>query len=91
MNPYLLGFRCLTCGELHAPDAVTYTCPADGGNLDAVYDYARIGREIAPTDLTQAPSRSIWRFGPLLPSPAPRGLPRQAASMPTIPLFVGWV
>ena len=87
MNPYLLGFRCLSCGELHAPDAVTYTCPEDGGNLDAVYDYVRIGREVAPTDLTQAPSRSIWRFGPLLPSPAPSGLPTPLTMLGNTPLY----
>lgn len=87
MNPYLLGFRCLTCGELHRPDAVTYTCPHDGGNLDAVYDYARIGREIAPTELAHAANRSIWRFAPLLPAPTPRGLPTPLTMLGDTPLY----
>lgn len=87
MNPYLLGFRCLTCGELHSADDVTYTCPADGGNLDAVYDYARIAREVAPTTLAASADRSIWRFAPLLPSPMPRGLPSPLTTLGDTPLY----
>jgi threonine synthase len=87
MNPYLLGFRCLTCGELHSTADVTYTCPADGGNLDAVYDYARIGREVAPITLTASDDRSIWRFAPLLPAPMPRGLPTPLTMLGDTPLY----
>jgi threonine synthase len=87
MNPYLLSFRCLTCGELHQPDAVTYTCPHDGGNLDAVFDYARIAREIAPATLARSDDRSIWRFAPLLPTPMPRGLPTPLTLLGDTPLY----
>ncbi len=64
---YLLGFRCLRCGALHAPGAVAYTCPHDGGNLDALYDYARIAAAIDPGELVGSPDQSIWRYAPLLP------------------------
>jgi threonine synthase len=68
MNPYLIGFRCSTCGAVHAPADVTYTCPTDGGNLDAVYDYARMKRELNPRDITTSPDRSVWHYAPLLPA-----------------------
>ncbi len=38
MNKFV-GYRCSLCGEEYSPDAVTYTCPKDGGNLDVVLDY----------------------------------------------------
>ncbi len=71
MPAYLTAFRCLTCGALHAPDAIRYTCPHDGGNLDAVYDHATLNRDIDPHAITQTRDRSIWRYAPLLPIAAP--------------------
>jgi threonine synthase len=68
MNPYLIGFRCSTCGKVHAPADVTYTCPIDGGNLDAVYDYERMKREINPRDIASNPDRSVWHYASLLPT-----------------------
>lgn len=68
MNPYLIGFRCSTCGTVHAPADITYTCPIDGGNLDAVYDYERMKRELNPRDIASNPNRSIWHYAPLLPT-----------------------
>lgn len=69
MNPYLLGFRCTLCNAEYSPEdsSAMYTCPKDGGNLDAVYDYRRIMRNINPYTLVQDPNRSIWHYGPLLP------------------------
>ncbi len=75
---YLLGFRCLSCGTVHAPEAVTYTCPHDGGNLDALYDYARIAAAFDPDKLVRSEDRSIWRYAPLLPV----GLDRKFARTP---------
>ena len=75
---HLLGFRCLSCGAVHAPDAVAYTCPHDGGNLDALYDYARIATAIDPDELVGSMDRSIWRYAPLLPV----GLDRAYAHTP---------
>jgi threonine synthase len=74
MNPYLIGFRCSTCGAVHAPANVTYTCPIDGGNLDAVYDYERMKREINPRDIASSADRSIWHYAPLLPEALPESL-----------------
>jgi threonine synthase len=71
MNPYLIGFRCSTCGAVHAPANITYTCPIDGGNLDAVYDYERMKREIEPNDITSSADRSVWHYAPLLPTSLP--------------------
>lgn len=64
---FLTGFRCLTCGTLHTPETVTYTCPLDGGNLDAVYDYARIASEANAERLAGSRDRSIWHYAPFLP------------------------
>jgi threonine synthase len=79
MNPYLLGFRCLVCGETFSPDQVTYTCPNDGGNLDAIYDYALMGRELDPGAIASDSDRSIWHYAPLLPATLPTAL----SSLPT--------
>lgn len=71
MNAYLLGFRCSTCEATYSPHEVTYTCPRDGGNLDAVYDYARMARELDPRTIARHPDRSIWHYAPLLPTTPP--------------------
>jgi threonine synthase len=71
MNPNLLGFRCTLCGTLYGPLDVQYTCPLDGGNLDAVYDYAVIARDVDPRAIVQSADRSIWHYAPLLPLTLP--------------------
>lgn len=86
-NPFLTGARCLTCGQLHAPDSVTYTCPHDGGNLDIEYDYARIAREVDPQTITGARNRSIWRYAPLLPAGAADALPTPLSALGWSPLY----
>jgi threonine synthase len=72
MNSYFLGFRCLVCGHIYATDEVPYTCPKDSGNLDAIYDYALMGRELDPGAIASNPDRSIWHYAPLLPLAPPR-------------------
>ncbi|GIV85450.1 MAG: threonine synthase [Candidatus Roseilinea sp.] len=67
MNPYLIGLRCSLCDTTHAADEVTYTCPKDNGNLDAIYDYAHLAQHLDPRAITRNPNRSIWRYAPLLP------------------------
>jgi threonine synthase len=71
MTPtFLIGFRCLRCGTLHPSTdtaTLTYTCPIDGGNLDAIYDYARIGSEANAARLSSSRDRSIWHYAPFLP------------------------
>jgi threonine synthase len=71
MNPYLIGFRCSMCDAEYAPEEVTYTCPADNGNLDAVYDYAKMSRELYPRWITHSTDRSMWHYTPLLPTTLP--------------------
>jgi threonine synthase len=88
MNSTLSGFRCTTCARTYAADdpQATYTCPADGGNLDAVYDYAAIRRSVDPRALTASPDRSVWHYAPLLPC----ALPPDASRLPTPLTLAGW-
>src|SRR3990170_977421 len=62
-----LGYRCSICGEEYALGRVTYTCPADGGNLDVVLDAAAIAAATTPERISQSRDYSIWRYAPLLP------------------------
>jgi threonine synthase len=66
MNNNLMGFRCLSCGNIYAPDEATYTCPKDGGALDSVFDYDRISREFDKGIIAHDKDRSIWHYAPLL-------------------------
>jgi len=78
-----LGYLCSVCGEEYSPEEVLYTCPADGGNLDVVLDYASIMSATTPAELVRHPDRSIWRYLPLLPvdDPGHKGTPLRS---------VGW-
>ena len=78
-----LGYRCSKCGREYGPTEVTYTCPADGGNLDVVLDYASIARANSPASIARSEEESIWRYLPLLPvdDPGHLGTPLRA---------VGW-
>ena len=88
MNPYLLGFRCTLCGATYAPLDVQYTCTRDDGNLDAVYDYARIVREVDPLRITQSADRSVWHYAPLLPYTLPEPhIPTPLSSFGWSPLY----
>jgi len=66
---HVLGLKCTLCGEEHSPDEVEYVCPkhGDDGILDVVYDYDLIAQRISPNQLAHDPTRSIWRYLPLLP------------------------
>jgi len=87
VNDYLLGFRCASCGASYAPDQVTYTCPRDGGNLDAVYDYARMARELDPWQVVHRPDRSIWHYAELLPVCPDAHLPTPLSTLGWSPLY----
>ncbi|MCC7355985.1 MAG: threonine synthase [Anaerolineae bacterium] len=67
---YILGLRCVLCGEEYNTNQVTYVCPKHGdeGILDVVYDYAAIGRAFSRNDLANKPP-NIWRYQTLLPIP----------------------
>ena len=66
---HVLGLKCTLCGEEYSPDEVEYVCPkhGDDGILDVVYDYDLIAQRISPNQLAHDPTRSIWRYLPLLP------------------------
>ncbi|PJF46974.1 MAG: threonine synthase [Chloroflexi bacterium] len=87
MNPYLIGLRCSLCGTTHAPDEVTYTCPKDNGNLDAIYDYAHLARYLDPRAITHNPDRSLWRYAPLLPVVPPAAPHTPLAALGGSPLY----
>jgi threonine synthase len=82
-----LGYRCSRCGVEYSPDAVTYTCPDDGGNLDVRLDYKRIREEIDPSDLMTSKEGSIWRYLPLLPVDDPGHLDTPLRAVGWTPLF----
>ena len=75
------GFQCVECAGSFSVSEIEYVCPACGGNLDVLYDYERIGKQLNKTTLAADRNFTIWRYRALLPiedsSPAP-------------PLTVGW-
>lgn len=84
---YFAGYRCSLCNKEYLPDQVTYTCPADGGNLDVVLDYDEIRQRYQINDITARKEPSLWRYLPLLPvaDPGGEGTPLHAAGW--TPLF----
>ncbi len=74
------GYRCSVCGAEYGPDEVTYTCPADGGNLDVLLDYTALQGKPAD-ELILQDEPSLWRYLPLLPvdDPGGYGTPLRAA------------
>lgn len=66
---FATGFRCGRCGATYDLGEVRYVCPRDGpeGTLDVLYDYDRLRASVSPGQLWEHPSRSIWRYAPLLP------------------------
>ena len=89
-NPYLLGFRCTTCGTEYSVEATRYTCTKDGGNLDAVYNYAAIAERVNPADMVGVPDRSVWHYAFLLPLSYDSIAPVSARSGPTPLSSLGW-
>jgi len=77
------SYHCSSCGKTYQAHEVTYTCPADGGNLDVVLDFQAIREEVSPEQVLKSDERSIWRYLPLLPvsDPGYNGTPLRA---------VGW-
>ncbi len=72
------GYRCSICKKDYAPEEVTYTCPADGGNLDVILDYQAIKSKIQPGSFERG-EPSLWRYLPLLPVEDPGGAGTPAA------------
>jgi len=66
---FLTGLRCTVCARSYASEPGRYVCDrcGDVGTLDAVYDYAAIGKVLTQASLAADPERSMWRYRPLLP------------------------
>ncbi len=73
MKANFAGYQCSLCGAQYAADAVIYTCPKDGGNLDVILNYADIKKEYLPEQIYQSEDHSLWRYLPLLPVNDPGG------------------
>ena len=89
-NPYLLGFCCTTCGAQYSVEETRYTCTKDGGNLDAVYDYAHMARDLAPLGSGHLPTHSVWDYAMLLPLSFPDIAKHLNLAGPTPLSSFGW-
>ena len=90
---HVLGLKCTICGTEYGVDEVEYICPhhGDDGILDVVYDYDLIAPRINPDRLANDPTRSIWRYLPLLPVNPETVREIGNPLLPCNPLFsVGW-
>lgn len=81
------GYQCSLCAAEYQPDELIYTCPHDGGNLDIIYDFDSMRRDLSPEDILSSQESSLWRYLPLLPVHAIHapGTPMQAVGW--TPLF----
>lgn len=62
---HVTGLKCTICAQVYSPDEVAYVCPADGGNLDVLYDYERIAARVRADGLREV--RGTWRYKALMP------------------------
>jgi threonine synthase len=64
---HVIGLQCVLCGEMYQADQVEYICPKHGqdGNLDVVYDYDQIKRQVKKQGLADV--IGMWRYRALLP------------------------
>ncbi len=67
-------YICSVCGAEYEPEEVTYTCPADGGNLNVILDYAAINARYTAKKFMDLPESSLWRYLSLLPVADPGGI-----------------
>jgi len=81
MTPRFGAYRCSLCDRQYSPGEVTYTCPADGGNLDVILDTTAIRKSISLDTIKASADRSLWRYLPLLPvdDPGEEATPLRAA------------
>lgn len=77
----LVGFKCFECARVFSPGEIEYVCPDCGGNLDALYDYDRVRKQLNKASLATDRNLTIWRYRALLPI-------EDVSLAP--PLAVGW-
>jgi len=75
------GFNCVECARSFSVGEIEYVCPVCEGNLDALYDYERVGKQLSKAALAADRNYTIWRYRALLPI---------EYSSSTPPLTVGW-
>ncbi len=75
------SFKCVECAREHRVGEVEYVCPACNGNLDVLYDYDRVGKQLSKAILGADRNFTIWRYRALLP---------MEDSSPVPPPTVGW-
>jgi threonine synthase len=73
MSGKFIGYQCSICGTTYSPLEVSYTCLADGGNLDVILDYHGIKSRYTIDDIRAQREISLWRYLPLLPVDDPGG------------------
>ena len=64
---YVCGATCYHCGKKWPLSKITYTCPDCEGNVELIYDYAKIKQICHPKYFQQNHDYSMWRYQPLLP------------------------
>ena len=78
---HAIGFKCIDCSRDIDIGETEYVCPTCGGNLDVLYDYERVSRQLTASQLSENRDFTIWRYRALLPI---------EASTPVPPLTIGW-
>jgi threonine synthase len=66
LAPVTFSLKCISCGETLGSDARDLTCPACGGALEVLYDYARL-RDTHGGLPVDSSVRGVWRYSPILP------------------------
>lgn len=61
------GLKCIACGEEYGLSTVQYVCKKCRGNLQVIYNYKIIKRNLSKQDLVRNANYSIWRYYDLLP------------------------
>lgn len=77
------GYRCFSCRETQAAEFTGCLCPSCGGNLDIIYDYEAVARNIERLGIDRA--RYIFTFAPFLPVETPAN--RFALRIGATPLY----
>ena len=64
---YFVGFKCFKCETIQDRGYTGYTCPSCGGNLDVIYNYDQLKRDIDRERMVIADRQDIFRYANLLP------------------------
>ena len=64
---HMNGYRCIACAESQAFDFAGFLCPSCGGNLEIMYDYAAIAKDVAAGFGFEDSRADLFRYAPLLP------------------------